>query len=51
LSTKIGHPVYRLKSISVAFACEVEFDIMVELEVEFQHQINNERLVDMVDYS
>ncbi len=48
MSTKIGHPIYCLKSINVSSTCEVEFDIMVELENEFQDKINNERLEDMV---
>jgi hypothetical protein len=31
-----------LKPINVAFACEVECDLMVETEVEFENQVNNE---------
>ncbi len=36
-----------LKHIDVAFACEVEFDLMVELEVEFEDQVNNENSLDL----
>jgi hypothetical protein len=31
-----------LKPIDVAFASEAKFDLVVKLEVEFEHQVNNE---------
>jgi hypothetical protein len=40
-----------LKSIDVAFACEAKFDLMVELEVEFENQVNNEFFLDLDDSS
>jgi hypothetical protein len=39
-----------LKPIDVAFACEVECDLMVELEVEFENQVNNENSLYLHDY-
>lgn len=40
-----------LKPINVAFACEVECDLMVELEVEFENQVNNENSLYLHDSS
>jgi hypothetical protein len=31
-----------LKPVNVAFACEAKFVLMVELEVKFENQANNE---------
>jgi hypothetical protein len=40
-----------LKPIDVAFACEAKSDLVVELEVEFENQVNNEFFLDLDDSS
>jgi hypothetical protein len=36
-----------LKQIDVAYACEVEFDLMAEFKVEFEDQVNDEDSLDL----
>jgi len=36
-----------LKHIGVTSACEVEFNLMVKLEVDFEDQVDNENSLDL----
>jgi hypothetical protein len=40
-----------LKPIDVASTCEAKSNLVVELEVEFENQVDNEDFLDLDDFS